>query len=94
MNNLNELWKEIGKSLQENKRILGRLNAIDNEYYSFQMDISKLSNILDNKKKDNAKTMMNEKNILVIHQGNPYLTFLLAIEAIQKEVNITIDILK
>ena len=44
------------------------------------------------KEQSKKESEIKGKNILVIHSGNPYLTLLLAIEAIQKEINITIDI--
>lgn len=92
MDSQEKIWKKLEESIERNKRILEKLNKIDNEYYSFQIKTSKLIEIIKLKEQSKKESEIKEKNILVIHSGNPYLTLLLAIEAIQKEINITIDI--
>ena len=92
MDSQEEIWKKLEKSIERNKRILEKLNKIDNEYYSFQIKTSKLIEIIKLKGQRKKESEVKGNNILVIHSGNPYLTLLLAIEAIQKEINITIDI--
>lgn len=92
MKNENMLWEKIEKSIKENEKILKKLNEIDNQYYFFQIEIPKLVEILKEKKQVKPEKQMEEKNLLVVHSGNPYLTFLLAIEAIQKKINVTIDV--
>ncbi len=92
MNSQEEIWKKLEKNIEKNKTILEKLNIIDNQYYSFQIKISKLIEMIRLKEQSKKESYIKGKNILIIHSGNPYLTLLLAIEAIQKEINITIDI--
>ena len=92
MNSQEEIWKKIEKSIEQNKKVLEKLNKIDNEYYAFQIKTSTLIEMVNLKENSKKESKLKGKNILLIHSGNPYLTFLLAIEAIQKEINITIDI--
>lgn len=92
MNSQKEIWKKLEKNIERNKIILEKLNKIDNQYYSFQIKTSKLIKMIEFKEQSKKESEIKEKNILVIHSGNPYFTFLLAIEAIQKKINITIDI--
>lgn len=92
MNSQEEILEKLEKNIERNKKILEKLNKIDNEYYSFQIKTSKLIKIIKLKQRSKKESGLKGKNILVIHSGNPYLTLLLAIEAIQKEINITIDI--
>ena len=79
MDSQEEIWKKLEKSIERNKRILEKLNKIDNEYYSFQIKTSKLIEIIKLKGQRKKESEVKGNNILLIHSGKPNIKFLLSI---------------
>lgn len=83
------LLNKIMKKIKEEKVVIEKANQIDKKYYNMNISIEKLAKISEELKKQNGKEKA-EKDILVIHNGNPYITYIVAIKAIINEINMKI----
>lgn len=89
---LNKIEKEMKEEIiQKNIR---KANEIDNKYYNMKIDIEKFIKISEKlKSRDISKDLQGfekEKEVFLIHNGNPYITYIIAIEAICNNTNIKI----
>ncbi len=84
---LNKLINEI----KAQKNNLEKANKIDKKYYSMNIEIEKILAISNEFKKYNINEEISQ-SVMVVHNGNPYITYILAIKAIINEINIKICI--
>lgn len=85
------LLNKIIKKIQEEQFNIKKANQVDQKYYNMQIKIEKLLEISEELKKQDLKER-SQQDIVVIHNGNPYITYILAIKAVVNEINIKIGI--
>lgn len=86
-----DLLNKIMKKIREEKANIEKANQIDKKYYNMNISIEKLLEISEELKEQDLKEK-DEKDRLVIHNGNPYITYILAIKAIINEMNMKISV--
>lgn len=84
-----QILNKIINKIKEEESNINKANQIDNKHYKMKININKLIQITDNLKSRNVGELSN-KNLLVIHNGNPYVTYILAIKAICSNTNLDI----
>lgn len=91
MKNINGIVDSLIDLIKDNKSLLKRLYSEDEEVCSFGFEIDKLICLLQASRKKQMSSN-NTKPRLVYHYGNPYITLLLCLEAIQHNCQIMIGI--
>lgn len=84
------LLNKIIKSFKEEKRNIEKANKIDKKYYNMKVNVEKLIEISEKLKETEIIEKKVCENTIVIHNGNPYITYILAIKAICNKTNIKI----
>ena len=84
----NLLNKIITRMKEEEKNIY-KANQIDRKHYKMKVNINRFIQIAENVK-DKDMGEFTDKNVIITHNGNPYMTYLLAIKAICSNTNLTI----
>ena len=82
---LNKLIKRI----KEEKKNIDKASQIDRKHYKMKVNINRFMQIAENLKDKEIGTFIDE-NVIVTHNGNPYMTFILAIKAICSNTNLEI----
>lgn len=83
------LLNKIIKRIKEEEKNIYKANQIDRKHYKMKMNTNRLIQISENlKEKDIGE--VTDKNVIVTHNGNPYVTYILAIKAICSNTNIEI----
>ena len=82
---LNKLIKRI----KEEKKNIDKASQIDRKHYKMKVNINRFMQIAENLK-DKEKGTFIDENVIVTHNGNPYMTFILAIKAICSNTNLEI----
>lgn len=77
--------------LKEEQVNIKKCNEIDKKHYNMNVDINKLIEISEKMKKEDLKEDI-DKDVIVIHNGNPYITYILAIKALCNNINMKIYI--
>lgn len=80
------LLNKVMKKIKEEQVNIKKANQVDKKYYNMNISIEKLLEISEELKKQDLRENTKE-NILVIHNGNPYITYILVIKAIVNEIN-------
>ena len=84
------LLNKIIKSFKEEKRNIEKANKIDKKYYNMKVNVEKLIEISEKLKETEIIEKKLCENTIVTHNGNPYITYILAIKAICNKTNIKI----
>ena len=84
-----KILSKIIKRIKEEKNSINNANQIDNKHYKMKINIEKLIQITENLKNKNMGKFK-DKSVLITHNGNPYITYILAIKAIYSNTNLTI----
>lgn len=87
--NKDNLINKIIKNIKEQEKNINKANEIDRKHYKMKINIQKLIQI-SNKMKDKDIGKFTDKNLIIIHNGNPYITYILAIKAICSNTNLDI----
>ena len=85
---IDKIIKEIKK--QENNIL--EAQKIDRKHYKMKISIDKFIKLANKLKEEDLNEDGSEKNIIVTHNGNPYITFIIAIKAICNNIDIDISI--
>lgn len=84
----NVLNKIISRIKEEEKNIY-KANQIDRNHYKMKININRFIQIAENLK-DKDIGEFTDENVIVTHNGNPYMTYILAIKAICSNTNLEI----
>lgn len=87
--NKDNLINKIIKNIKEQEKNINKANEIDRKHYKMKINIQKLIQI-SNKMKDKDLGEFTNKNLIITHNGNPYITYILAIKAICSNTNLDI----
>lgn len=87
--NKGNLIEKIIKKIKEQEKNINKANKIDRKHYKMKINIQKFIQIAD-KMKDKNIGKFTDKNLIIIHNGNPYITYILAIKAICSNTNLDI----
>lgn len=83
------LLNKIIKRMKEEEKNIYKANQIDKQHYKMKVNINRFIQIAENiKEKDMGE--FSDENVIITHNGNPYMTYLLAIKAICSNTNLTI----
>lgn len=84
-----EFLNKMIKIIKEQERNIDKANKIDKKHYKMKVHVNKLLQLTESlKEKDIGEFAY--KNVLIVHNGNPYMTYILAIKAICSNTNIDI----
>lgn len=84
------ILNSIIKNIIENRKLIQKSNSIDLKYYDFNISIDILKSIIQESKNKSVYEDKKEKSIVVLNEGNPYVTLLLCIDAIRTNNKIII----
>ena len=77
------------KRMKEEEKNIDKASQIDRKHYKMKVNINRFMQIAENLKDKEIGTFIDE-NVIVTHNGNPYMTFILAIKAICSNTNLEI----
>ena len=80
---------KIIKRIKEEEKNIYKANGIDRKHYKMKVNIHRLIQISENLKEKDIGEFTDE-NVIITHNGNPYMTYILAIKAICSNTNIEI----
>ena len=83
------LLNKIIKRIKEEEKNIYKANQIDRKHYKMKVNINRFIQIAENIK-DKDMGEFTDKNVMITHNGNPYITYLLAIKAICSNTNLEI----
>ena len=84
-----ELLNKMIKIIKEQEININKANKIDKKHYKMKVHVNKLLQLTESlKEKDIGEFAY--KNVVIVHNGNPYMTYILAIKAICSNTNIDI----
>lgn len=86
-----EIINTVIDYVNDNKKILKKLNEEDKEFCEFELNIDKFVQIFESYKSSKIEETSGKK-ILISHYGNPYITAMLCIEGLIQKCEITIAI--
>lgn len=98
MNNINTkvLIEKTIQEIKESQEYIEKANEIDRKHYKLKIKIEKLISIANKMKSTLIEpTLINltsEQEKYIFHNGNPYITFILAMKALISNVNLIIYI--
>ena len=83
------LLNKIIKRIKEEEKNIYKANQIDRKHYKMKVNINRFIQIAETiKDKDIGE--FTDKNVMITHNGNPYMTYILAIKAICSNTNLEI----
>ena len=83
------LLNKIIKRIKEEEKNIYKVNQIDRKHYKMKVNINRFIQIAETiKDKDIGE--FTDKNVMITHNGNPYMTYILAIKAICSNTNLEI----
>ena len=88
-NNKEIFINKLIKRIKEEKKNIDKASQIDRKHYKMKVNINRFMQIAENLKDKEIGTFIDE-NVIVTHNGNPYMTFILAIKAICSNTNLEI----
>ncbi len=80
---------KIIKRIKEEEKNIYKANQIDRNHYKMKININRFIQITENLK-DKDIGEFTDENVMVTHNGNPYMTYILAIKAICSNTNLEI----
>ena len=80
---------KIIKRIKEEEKNIYKANQIDRNHYKMKININRFIQITENLKEKEIGEFLDE-NVMVTHNGNPYMTYILAIKAICSNTNLEI----
>ena len=80
---------KIIKRIKEEEKNIYKANQIDRNHYKMKININRFIQITENLKEKEIGEYLDE-NVMVTHNGNPYMTYILAIKAICSNTNLEI----
>lgn len=83
------LLNKLIKRIKEEEKNIYKANQIDRNHYKMKININRLIQISEQLKEKNIGEFADE-NVMVTHNGNPYVTYILSIKAICSNTNIKI----
>lgn len=88
---IEKITNKIIKMIKQEEKNIKKMNEIDANHYKMRIDINRLEELTQ--KLQNIKAEKNvSKNIMIIHNGNPYVSYILAIKSIINEQQLTLII--
>lgn len=84
-----KILNKIISRIKEEKNSIKKANQIDNKHYKMKVNIDKLIQITEKLKNKTIREYI-DKSVLITHNGNPYITYILAIKAICSGTNLDI----
>lgn len=84
------LINKIVNAIKEEQEYMKQSNEIDRKHYKMRIDINKIIEISDTLKKEEITEENINQKIIVSHNGNPYITYILAIKAICNDFKMSI----
>lgn len=81
--------KEVKKRIKEEEKNIDKANQIDKKHYKMKVNVNKFMRIAENLKDGEIGEFL-DKNITITHNGNPYISYILAIKAIFSNTNLEI----
>lgn len=75
--------------LREEQLNIKKCNEIDKKHYKMNVDVNKLIEISEKLNKEDLKEDI-DQDVIVIHNGNPYITYILAVKALSNKINMKI----
>ncbi len=88
---MRQIVNEMIEFIKDNKKILEKINQEDYEIFAFHFEVNQLIAIFENYKNETVKPQ-NTKKILVSHEGNPYITAMICMEAILHKTEVIVEI--
>lgn len=85
------LLNRLIKKISEEQAHIKKCNEIDKKHYHMNVEISKLIEISKKLKKEDLSEDI-DRDVILIHNGNPYITYILAIKALYNQINMKICI--
>ena len=85
------LLNKLIMKLREEQINIKKCNEIDKKYYNMNVEINKLIELSEKMKKEDLTEEI-DQNVTIIHNGNPYITYILAIKALCNKINMKICI--
>ena len=83
------LLNKIIKRMKEEEKNIYKANQIDRKHYKMKVNVNRFIQIAETiKDKDIGE--FTDKNVMITHNGNPYMTYILAIKAICSNTNLEI----
>lgn len=82
---LNKLIKKI----KEEENNIYKANQIDKKHYKMKININRFIQIAEEFKNKEIESFI-DNNSIVTHNGNPYITYILTIKAISKDISLKI----
>ena len=83
------LLNKIIKRIKEEEKNIYKANQIDRKHYKMKVNINRFIQIAETiKDKDIGE--FTDKNVMITHNGNPYMTYILAIKALCSNTNLEI----
>ena len=83
------LLNKLIKRIKEEEKNIYKANQIDKNHYKMKININRFIQITENLKDKDIGEFI-DKNVMVTHNGNPYMTYILAIKAIFSDTNLEI----
>ena len=83
------LLNKLIKRIKEEEKNIYKANEIDRNHYKMKINMNRFIQISENLKEKDIGEFTDE-NVIITHNGNPYMTYLLAIKAICSNTNLTI----
>ena len=83
------LLNKLIKRIKEEEKNIYKANQIDRNHYKMKININRLIQISEQLKEKNIGEFADE-DVMVTHNGNPYVTYILSIKAICSNTNIKI----
>lgn len=90
MINKKVVLNRIIKAIKEEQVYIKKANEIDKKHYKMQIDINRLAEITEMLKKEDISEENINQDIIISHNGNPYVTYILAIKGICNDINLDI----
>ena len=81
--------KEVKKRIKEEEKNIDKANQIDKKHYKMKVNVNKFMQIAENLKDREIGEFL-DRNITITHNGNPYISYILAIKAIFSNTNLEI----
>ena len=83
------LLNKLIKRIKEEEKNIYKANEIDRNHYKMKINMNRFIQISENLKEKDIGEFTDE-NVIITHNGNPYMTYILAMKAICSNTNLEI----
>ncbi len=87
---MEKVLNKIIQAIKEEQKYIQQANEIDNKHYQMKLKIQQFEELTEKFKTENVKDENTKQEIIISHNGNPYVTYILALKAIASSCNIKI----